>query len=123
MPSAQDVPMIEAHASTWDLVLKREQLRSMTQTWRGLTADPDSATAYFATMLPVADAVVDRLLLVTALPRGTLMRWLENDVGLGPYFFPPRPEVRMEKKGNGLLKILGPLLPILMYRVVDRVLD
>jgi hypothetical protein len=123
MPSSRDVPLIETHASTWDMVLKREQLRTMTRTWQGLTANPDSAAAYFTVMLPVADAIVDQLMLSTALPRGTLMRWLESDVGLKPYFFPPRPQIQAEKKGGGLLKLLSPLVPIIMYRVMDRMLD
>ena len=61
--------------------------------------------------------------MATGFSRTMLMRWLESDAGLNAYFFPPRPEQRLEKKGNALLKILSPLVPVILYRVVDRVLE
>jgi hypothetical protein len=121
--SSKEVAVIEAHASSWDLVLKREHLKAMTVHWLTLTADPDSATTYFGRMLPVADAIVDRLAMTTGYSREHLMRWLESDIGLNPYFFPPRPEQLVPEEGGGLWWVLKPLLPILLYRLVDRALD
>ena len=123
MPSEQDAAAIEAHASAWHLLLKREQLRVLTKRWSASLANPDSAAACYAVMLPVADGIVDEIALTTGFPRAALMRWLEDDVGLKPYFFPPQPEQVVESKKSGVWKFLSPLVPIILYRVVDRMLD
>ena len=120
MPSAQDATVIEAHASTWDLLLERERLREMATHWTALSTKPDSSLAWATTMLFLANEIVGKLTLSTGLPNATLMRWLEKDVGLKPYFFPPPPEHKEEKKHGEVWKVLTPLLPIILYRVVDR---
>jgi hypothetical protein len=119
-PSKEEAARIEMHASSWNLVLKREQLKTMTNNWRGLTATPDSAASYFDEMLPVANNIVDQLAATTGYSRGLLMRWLEKDTGVNAYFFPPGPEQHMAKNDGVLWGILKPLLPILLYRVVDE---
>jgi hypothetical protein len=123
MPSAQEVQIIETHASTWFMLVEREQLRSMTKQWPVLMAKPDSAKAIFTTMFSMASEIVDQLMLSTGISRGILMRWLEKDVGLKAYFFPPYPENNTEKKQSELWKILTPILPIILYRFVDRIVD
>ena len=119
-PSAEEVAAIETHAASWDLVLKREHLKAMTTKWRTLISDPDSAAAYFGEMLPVANSVVDQLVVTTGFSRGLLMRWLESDVGLQAYFFPPHPEQTRKDGGSGIWGILKSLVPIILYRLVDR---
>lgn len=122
-PTPKQAEDLAAHAASWDLVLQREHLKHLVGEWKQLTAMPDSATACYNRMLVVADAVVDRLVLATGYPRSPVMRWLEADIGLAPFFFPPGPGPVSGKGGFNLWTVLQPLLPILVYRVVDRVLD
>lgn len=121
-PSAEKVAAIETHAASWDLVLKREYLKAMVANWRTLISDPDSAAVYFGEMLPVANSVVDRLVVTTGYSRGMLMRWLESDVGLQAYFFPPYPDLTRKDGGGGIWRILKSLVPIILYRLVDQVI-
>ena len=121
-PTADQAAAIETHAASWDLVLKREHLKAMTTKWRTLISDPDTAAAYFGEMLPLANSIVDQLTISTRFSRGMIMRWLENDVGVKAYFFPPHPEQEKEEGGGGILRILGSLIPIVLYRLVDQVI-
>jgi len=121
-PSEKESAAIAAHAGSWNLLLLREHLKAMTVRWGELVTDPAAAAAHFEKMLPVADSIVDRLALATGYSRGMLMRWLEQDVGAPPYFFPPGPE-RLDKDGAGVWKLLGPLVPVILYRMIDRMVD
>jgi hypothetical protein len=121
-PTEKESATIAAHAGSWNLLLLREHLKVMVVQWGTLVTDPAAASAHFEKMLPVADSVVDRLALATGYSRGRLMRWLEGDVGAPAYFVPPGPE-RVESSGSGIWKFLGPLVPVIVYRVIDRVVD
>lgn len=121
-PTAEESALIQAHASSWDLLLERHRLKAMTLQWEALIAKPDSAAALYQQMLSVASKVVGHLELRTGYPGTMLMRWLEKDVGLSPYFFPPGPEMKT-KVGGGFWKLFAPIIPILLIKVVDQVLD
>lgn len=122
VPTAEESALIQAHASSWNLLLERQQLKAMRLQWETLFAKPDSAAALYQQMLTVASKVVGHLELKTGYPETMLMRWLEKDVGLGPYFFPPGPEMKT-KEGGGFWKLFAPVIPILLLKVVDQVLD
>ena len=121
-PTAEESALIQAHASSWNLLLERQHLKAMTLQWETLFAKPDSAAVLYQQMLAVASKVVGHLELKTGYPGTMLMRWLEKDVGLSPYFFPPGPEMK-SKEGGGFWKLLAPIIPILLLKVVDQVLD
>ncbi len=122
VPTAEESALIQAHASSWNLLLERQQLKAMRLQWETLIAKPDSAAALYQQMLAVATKVVGQLELKTGYPGPLLMRWLEADAGLSPYFFPPGPEMK-PKEGGGFWKLFTPIIPILLLKVVDQVLD
>jgi hypothetical protein len=121
-PTAEESALIQAHASSWNLLLERQHLKAMTLQWETLITKPDSAAVLYQQMVTVATKVVGHLELKSGYPGPMLMRWVEQDAGLSPFFFPPGPEVK-SKEGGGFWKLFTPIIPILLVKVVDRVLD
>ena len=46
-PTAEESALIQAHASSWNLLLERQHLKAMTLQWETLFAKPDSAAVLY----------------------------------------------------------------------------
>lgn len=122
IPTAEESALIQAHASSWNLLIERQNLKALTSQWETVISNPDSAAMLYEQMVAVSTRIVSHLEVKSGYPGPMLMRWIEQDAGLSPYFFPPGPEMK-PKEGGGIWKLFTPIIPILMVKVVDRVLD